>query len=128
MTYLPEENSCQEPEEDHNYEKDYSDSGFWDKIMRFFIAMTEKAAFVALQLYYTLLEPATPAWAKSVITGALGYLIMPIDAISDFLPGGYTDDIGALALAAGAVIVHITPAIKEKAVKKLEELKRTFSK
>ena len=40
----------------------------------------------ALQLFYATQSPDTPAWAKRVIYGALAYLILPIDAIPDYLP------------------------------------------
>ncbi|MGJ3196969.1 DUF1232 domain-containing protein [Peribacillus castrilensis] len=43
-------------------------------------------------MFYTLQKPTTPAWAKTVIVGALGYFILPIDLIPDLIPGGYTEE------------------------------------
>ncbi|PEO50494.1 hypothetical protein CN563_02685 [Bacillus sp. AFS026049] len=40
-----------------------------------------KVVYVALLLFYTLQKPTTPVWAKTVIVGALGYFILPIDLI-----------------------------------------------
>ena len=57
---------------------------------------------------------------KSIILGALGYFIFPIDAIPDVLvPLGYTDDLGVLAAAVTAVAMHITPEVKQQATDKL---------
>jgi uncharacterized membrane protein YkvA (DUF1232 family) len=73
-------------------------------------------------LYYALQSPDTPTWAKGIVTGALGYFILPTDAIADFIPAvGYADDLGVLAWAVAAVAFSITPAVKEKARKKLED-------
>ena len=57
-----------------------------------------------------------------MIYGALGYFVLPADAIPDFVPAaGYADDLGALVMALGTVAFYVTPAIKEKARKKLED-------
>jgi len=72
------------------------------------------------------------------IAAALGYFILPTDAIFDFTPLiGYTDDLGVLLFALTQVSSNITPEIKAKARKKLrdwfgeineEELKELESK
>ncbi|MGO9122051.1 MAG: YkvA family protein [Desulfomonilaceae bacterium] len=60
----------------------------------------EKGLRHALFLYYTLQVPSVPKWAKTVIIGALGYLIFTLDALSDFIPvPGLTDDLRVLAAA-----------------------------
>ena len=65
---------------------------------------------MVLTLYYCLLDPDTPAKAKAVIVSALGYFIFPMDAIFDAVPVvGYSDDLGVLALALAAVLMHIKP-------------------
>jgi uncharacterized membrane protein YkvA (DUF1232 family) len=62
----------------------------------------------ALTLFYCLQDPDTPKWAKATIAGALGYFILPMDLIPDFLPGaGFTDDWGALFAAIGTVAAYI---------------------
>jgi uncharacterized membrane protein YkvA (DUF1232 family) len=81
-----------------------------------------KLVELALQLYYALQDPEIPTWAKAVIMGALGYLILPADAIPDFIPGaGYADDLGAIIAAVGTVAAYITPEVKEKASEKLKQ-------
>ena len=65
-------------------------------------------------------DPATPAKYKAVIAGALGYFILPIDLLPDFLPfAGMADDWAALIAAVSYVASAITGIHKEKARKKL---------
>ena len=102
--------------------KDYfSDARFWTKISNKAKAIGRDLVFSALVLYYTLQQPDLPNWARAKIIGALGYLLFPMDAIPDFWPGGYVDDVGVIALAIGAVAIHITAATKDKARDKLRD-------
>jgi len=56
------------------------------------------------------------------IHGALGYLILPIDVVPDFVPVvGYVDDLGALMLAIGATAMAIDGNVKNKAKDKLHD-------
>ncbi len=75
----------------------------------------------ALILYYTLHEPDLPAWARSVIYGALGYFLTPWDTAPDFIAGvGYSDDLDVLTAALATVAVHVTPATRSRARERLE--------
>lgn len=93
----------------------YNDESFWKKITKYAIKAGKEVIEKALMLYFCLLDKDTPAWAKGIIIGALGYFISPIDGIPDFLPGGFGDDLGALAGAFAAVAVHIKEEHKQKA-------------
>ena len=53
----------------------YSDDDFWQKINNYARIAGRKVVEKALQLYYAAADPKTPAWAKSVIWGALMYFI-----------------------------------------------------
>lgn len=107
---------------DDEFGRHYSEQGFWRKLCSSALKAGKKAVGHALELYYALEEPSTPSWAKGVIIGALGYFILPADAIADMLPGiGYTDDLGVLAAALAAVEMHITPEVKDKAAGKLAQ-------
>ena len=76
----------------------------------------------ALWLYYAAQDPATPAWAKAVVYGALGYFILPIDAIPDVMPAfGFTDDLGVLVAAVAAISAYITKEVKAKAEQKMKD-------
>ena len=58
--------------------------------------------------YYCALDPKTPRKVKMVLFAALGYFVLPIDAVPDVLAGlGFTDDATVLATAMGIVGVHI---------------------
>ena len=104
------------------YSKEYSESSFWDKVKKFASKAGGKVIYTALKLYYTLQSPDTPAWAKAVIIGALGYFISPIDVIPDITPVvGFADDLGVLAAATATVVTNITPAIKAQAKAKAGE-------
>lgn len=99
----------------------YSDSGFWDKCRHGARGAGRQVLEKALWLYYALQNDACPAWAKATIIGALGYFILPVDAIPDLIPGaGYTDDLGVLAGAVVAVASQIDGAVKKEATKTLK--------
>lgn len=104
------------------YSKEYNESSFWDKVKEFASKAGSKVIYTALKLYYTMQSTDTPAWAKAVIVGALGYFIAPVDIISDYMPVvGFADDLGILAAAVTTVITYITPAIKKQARDKTNE-------
>lgn len=90
--------------------KHYSRPNFWYKLRGSARAAGQGVVERALCLYYAYGAPTTPAWAKAAITGALGYFILPLDAVPDVLAGiGYTDDLAVLALAVATIAAHITP-------------------
>lgn len=104
------------------YSKDYSESNFWDKVKNYATKAGGKVIYNALKLYYALQSTDTPGWAKTVILGALGYFIAPIDLIPDVVPaGGYVDDAGVIVAALLTVATCITPAIKAEAKRKMKE-------
>lgn len=48
-------------------------------------------------------DPTVPGWAKAAILAALAYLLCPLDAVPDLLPGGFADDLAALAALLSAL-------------------------
>lgn len=103
------------------YSKDYSDSNFWKKVKEFALKAGAKVIYTALKLYYASKSPDTPAWAKAVIYGALGYFISPIDLIPDPLPGGFVDDLGVMLAALVTVSAYITDEVRRQAKEKMKE-------
>lgn len=104
------------------YEKYYSEQKFWKKLRAIASKIGVKVAYPALLLYYTLLDPAVNLRHKSMIIAALGYFILPVDAIPDvLLPLGYSDDIAILLTVIGMVKSHITEATKAQARQVLRE-------
>jgi len=93
----------------------YSDESFWKKAKTYASTAGKEVIEMALTLYYAMKDSDTPAWAKTVILGALAYFILPVDAVPDLIPGGYIDDLGALAAAAWTVAQHIKDSHTEMA-------------
>lgn len=93
----------------------FEEESLWEKIKSVAQKVGKELLVLVLTLYYCLNDDDTPLWARSVIIGALLYFISPVDAIPDFLPGGYVDDIGVLAGAAATVAAHIKPKHRERA-------------
>lgn len=103
-------------------EQYYSRNGFWNKLRNFARTAGQETVEHALSLYYAAQAPETPAWAKTIIYGVLGYFILPVDAIPDLIPVvGFSDDLAALVAALATVEIHVTPEIKERAKKKAAE-------
>lgn len=103
---------------------EYSAKSFWDKLKNYAIAAGRAVVEKALTLYYCHGDSDSPAWAKTVIVGALAYFILPTDAIPDLIPvAGYTDDLGALAAALTMLAAHVK---KEHIQKANETLRRWF--
>lgn len=106
----------------NEYSKEYSESSFWDKVKNFASKAGSKVIYAALKLYYTLVSPDTPAWAKTAIIAALGYFIAPIDFIPDITPVvGFTDDLAALGTTLVTVSSCITPDIIAQAKNQMKD-------
>ena len=60
-----------------------------------------------------LRDPRVPARSKAVFVFTIGYLVSPIDALPDFLPGGVgrVDDIVLIAFALDQILNRIEPDI-----------------
>jgi uncharacterized membrane protein YkvA (DUF1232 family) len=72
--------------------------------------------------YYCALDHETPLRAKGIILAALGYFILPTDAIPDMIFGlGFTDDIAVLTAALAAIRAHMKPAHRLAAREALTE-------
>jgi uncharacterized membrane protein YkvA (DUF1232 family) len=105
---------------DPKYTKAYSETKLFAKIKKFAKAAGVNVIYLALLLFYTLQQSTTPKWAKSVIIGALGYFIFPLDFIPDFIPiAGFSDDWTALLAVIIAVALYIDEDTKAKAKAKL---------
>lgn len=99
----------------------YSENGLWEKISNVAIKAGQKVIYAVLLLYYVLVSPEVPIKYKSIIIGALGYFILPVDLIPDFIPvAGYSDDLAALIAVLKTVSVCITPEIIAQAQAKMK--------
>jgi uncharacterized membrane protein YkvA (DUF1232 family) len=99
-----------------SYAHYYSDTAFWQKLATAALRAGRQLVRKALCLYYAALAPETPAWAKAVMFGALGYFILPLDLIPDAIPViGYADDLAVILAAAATVAAHITDEHRRRA-------------
>ena len=105
------------------YERHYDEDGFWKKVKRVAAQVGAKVLYPALQLYYVLQSKEVPIKTKTLIIGALGYLILPTDLVPDFIPAlGFTDDLTALMVALRTVNKYITPEINKQAKEHTDKL------
>lgn len=101
---------------------EFDDGSFWNKVKNFALKAGKEVIEKALWLYYAAQQPNTPAWARTVIYGALAYFVLPVDAVPDAIPvAGFTDDLGALAAALGTVSMYVTDQVKTMASEKMKE-------
>ena len=108
------------PKNLEKYIPNYDAEQFWKKLRRSVKRLGAKAVYYALVLYYAMQSPQVSAREKGIILGALGYFLLPIDLLPDFLPAiGYTDDIAALAFAIYKVWHCITPEVRAQAESKV---------
>jgi uncharacterized membrane protein YkvA (DUF1232 family) len=102
------------------FRKFFTESDFWEKIQKVARKAGIKISYAALLLYYVLRSPATPSSDRMKIIGALGYFILPVDLIPDYLPVlGFSDDLAALTWALYSVAKNITPEVKVQAQEQL---------
>lgn len=101
----------------------YSAPNLWRKVSRCALVAGRKTVLTAITLYHCLRDKETPAWAKGVIVGALGYLVLPVDMVPDIIPGaGYGDDWAALVAALGTVAIYVKDIHKVKAAAQTEKI------
>ena len=75
-----------------------------------------KTVYTALLLYYAYERKEIPKWAKKSILGALGYLLMPLDAVPDLTPIlGYTDDLAVLGAGLAVVAAYVDGGVRRRA-------------
>ncbi|MGB8817225.1 MAG: YkvA family protein [Rhizobiaceae bacterium] len=98
------------------------------EVRRGFWATAKKAARAipfmdeVVAAYFCAMDPQTPLRARMILLGALGYFILPIDSIPDFLlVFGFSDDIAVLTAAIATVRAHITPAHRKAAQDALKD-------
>ena len=103
-----------------DYKDYYNEQSFKQKLQKFAKTAGVQVAYSALLLFYLMKEPSVPLKAKVTIAAALGYFILPTDAIPDFLPLiGFGDDLGVLIFALSQISGNITSDIQERAKSQL---------
>ena len=76
-----------------------------------------------LAAWFCARDPATPRRVRMTLLAALGYFVLPLDAIPDIMPLlGFTDDAAVIAAAIAAVAGSITIEHRERARQALARL------
>jgi uncharacterized membrane protein YkvA (DUF1232 family) len=61
-----------------------------------------------LMSFHVAVDPKTPTKSRVILFSALAYLVLPVDAVPDFIPvAGFTDDLAALTAAILAIASNI---------------------
>ena len=108
---------------DPKYAKEFSEDGFWEKITGVIKKAGAEIIYKALQLYYATLNPACPVAVKGTIYAALGYFILPLDLIPDFIPVvGFSDDLLAIGAAIGMAHLYIDGNVIQQSRGKMRAL------
>ncbi|WP_084421229.1 YkvA family protein [Henriciella litoralis] len=85
-----------------NEDRKRTERGFLPKLLR--VAGRIPFADDLAAAYYAAIDPATPKKTKAVLFAALGYFVVPTDALPDFIVGfGFTDDATVLMAALSIV-------------------------
>lgn len=95
------------------------DEGFWPKIRRH----ARRIPFVeeAVTAWFCALDPKTPSHIKAVVLAALAYLVVPMDALPDFLPVlGFADDATMFWAVWRMLSGHVTEEHRQKAAEALD--------
>ena len=108
---------------EHDYKKytnDFSDGKFWSKMKEVAKKIGLKATSYALILYYVLQKKEVPLADKMLITGCLGYFILPLDLVPDLIPAmGYSDDVVGMLFAIKRCMNYVDDEIKENVSNRL---------
>jgi len=94
----------------------------YDYVKRRVHTVGTKVLYTVLLLFYAYQRKDIPGWCRHIITGAIAYLLTPIDAVPDLTPIlGYTDDFSVLAFALVNIAGHVNDDIRTKAKDRLQK-------
>ena len=105
------------------YEAEVIDSSVIDESVfrKVLLRAGRSLAKPALEAFEMVLDSSTPPQARASLIAAIAYLIMPIDLMPDFIPvAGFSDDLVAITAVISLWSQHMTPAIKNRARRKLD--------
>jgi len=104
------------------YASHYSEGAFFEKVRMYGRQAGVAVVYAGLLLFYLLRKPDLPWKVRLAIVGALGYFILPFDALPDFIVGlGYTDDLSVLIGVLACCYMHVDGGVRERARAKASE-------
>lgn len=95
------------------------EKGFWAKLKDNCKKLGRNVVEQLLILFYAF--PDASPGDKMIIAGAIAYFILPVDALPDFLPTGFTDDAGVIAGAVAKIRLSASNEVIRKAENKAKE-------
>jgi uncharacterized membrane protein YkvA (DUF1232 family) len=105
-----------------DFSKYYSEKKLWEKIKSASKVAGAKVVYAVLILYYAMTDSGMNIKNRLSIAAALGYFILPTDAIFDLTPLiGFSDDLGVLLFVLSQISSNITPEVLDKAKLKLDD-------
>ena len=105
------------------YASNYNEGDLFSTIKKDAKKIGGEVVYKALQLFYVLQKRDIPLKAKATIIVALGYLILPIDLIPDFIPLlGFTDGAAAIAVALSVVNNYLDDEVNTQAKAKFDSI------
>lgn len=101
----------------------YSENSFNRKLLKYGAKLGSNVLYPVILLYTAMSSPATSSKDKIGIMAALGYFILPMDLIPDFLSGiGYADDMAAVVACLKLVKHILTPEVFDQTDKAIEKI------
>jgi uncharacterized membrane protein YkvA (DUF1232 family) len=92
---------------------------FWHKLRR--VAVQLPFAEDLLAAWYCAFDRETPTEVKVALIGALGYFVLPFDAMPDVMPMlGFADDAAVLLTALRLVANNLLPEHRDAAKRAIE--------
>jgi len=105
------------------YSKYFTESAFRNKLAKLSGKIGGKLLYYIIVLYELMRDNDIPLKNRLIFVAALGYFILPTDLVSDFIPGlGFADDLAFITYAMSSATDYITPEVREKARKKVDQL------
>ena len=106
-----------------SYSKYFDEKKLFKKLKSLAGTLSANMLYYILVLFYLISDKSVPFKTRMIFVAALGYLILPTDMVSDFIPGlGFTDDAALITFAASQAVNYVTPEIQAKALVTLEKL------
>ena len=97
-------------------------SGFWPKLAK--VLARVPFAEDAVAAFYCATDTHTPMRVKAILFAALGYFVLPVDTIPDFILGvGFTDDLTVLVTALALIRTHMKPEHYDRAHRTVRRLR-----
>jgi len=111
------------------YGKYYDENSFLTTLKKLIFKLSEDVVVRILMLWFLLVSGRVPIKTRLLIVAALGYLVMPADLVSDFIPAlGFADDVAFLTYAFKQTSRYMDESIRKKAVEKLQRWMNPYEK